>query len=42
MGISKNGEKSDAFEPGIDIMAKYTLLAEGCRGSLGKLIINKY
>ena len=39
MGITKEGEKSQSFEPGVDILAKYTLLAEGCRGSLGKSII---
>ncbi len=42
MGIEKNGNKSPSFEPGIELIAKYTLFAEGCRGHLGKKIIKKY
>ena len=42
MGISENGELKDGHEPGIDIKAKYTILGEGCRGHLGKQIINKF
>ena len=42
MGISANGEKKSNFEPGIEIRAKKTIFAEGCRGHLGKEIINKY
>ena len=38
MGIDKEGNETDAFEPGIELHAKYTFLAEGCRGSLGKQI----
>ena len=36
LGIDKNGEQSSNFQPGIEIHAKYTLFAEGCRGHLGK------
>lgn len=42
MGIAKNGEMKDSFEPGIDIMAKQTIFAEGCRGSLTERIKSKY
>ena len=42
MGISANGEKKSNFEPGIEIRAKKTIFAEGCRGHLGKEIIKKY
>ncbi len=42
MGIGANGEKKPNFEPGIEIRAKQTIFAEGCRGHLGKEIINKY
>ena len=31
-----------AFEPLVELRAKYTVLAEGCRGHLGKQIIDKY
>ncbi|KAL0481932.1 electron transfer flavoprotein-ubiquinone oxidoreductase, mitochondrial [Acrasis kona] len=37
-GIGKDGKKKDTFEPGIELRAKYTLLAEGARGSLTKVL----
>ena len=42
MGVDKNYEKGPSFEPGIELVAKYTLFAEGCRGHLGKELIKKY
>jgi electron-transferring-flavoprotein dehydrogenase len=42
MGVKANGEKKDSFEPGFEFHAKYTILAEGCRGHLGKEIIEKF
>ena len=42
MGISANGDIKSGHEPGIIIKAKYTVLSEGCRGHLGKEVINKY
>jgi electron-transferring-flavoprotein dehydrogenase len=36
MGIGKGGEKTDRYQPGIELRAKYTIFAEGCRGHLGK------
>jgi electron-transferring-flavoprotein dehydrogenase len=36
MGIARNGEKKPTWEPGMELLAKYTLFAEGCRGSLTK------
>ena len=42
MGIDKEGNKKDNFEPGIEIHGKVTVLAEGCRGHLGKEVINKF
>ena len=39
MGIDKDGNKKDSFEPGININAKVTVFAEGCRGHLGKELI---
>ncbi|KAI0558417.1 electron transfer flavoprotein-ubiquinone oxidoreductase [Gracilaria domingensis] len=41
-GIAKDGSKKENYEPGMDIAAKVTLLAEGCRGSLSKQAIAKY
>ena len=36
MGISRKGEKTDAYQPGMELHGKYTLFAEGCRGHLGR------
>jgi electron-transferring-flavoprotein dehydrogenase len=35
-GIGKNGEKKPNYEPGVDVLAKVTVLGEGSRGSLSK------
>ncbi len=42
MGVDKQGNKKDNFESGIELHAKVTVFAEGCRGHLGKQLINKY
>ena len=42
MGLDKNGNKKNNFEPGIQINAKVTVFAEGCRGHLGKQLIKKF
>lgn len=42
MGISEAGEEKDSFMPGMELRAKYTVFAEGCRGHLGKQLISKY
>ncbi len=42
MGIGRDGERTSNYEPGIELHGKYTLIAEGARGSLAKQIIAKY
>ncbi|WP_298774979.1 electron transfer flavoprotein-ubiquinone oxidoreductase [uncultured Shewanella sp.] len=42
MGMAANGQAKDSFEPGMELHARYTVLSEGCRGHLGKEVINKY
>ena len=42
MGIDKDGNKKENFEPGIELHGKVTVFAEGCRGHLGKQLINKF
>jgi electron-transferring-flavoprotein dehydrogenase len=42
MGITREGEAGPDYTPGINILAKYTLIGEGVRGSLAKQIIAKY
>jgi len=41
-GIDKRGNPKSNFEPGIDIHAKITILAEGARGSLTKQLIRRF
>jgi len=42
MGIGLNGEQKDSYMPGMELHAKYTLFAEGCRGHLGKQLIERF
>jgi electron-transferring-flavoprotein dehydrogenase len=42
MGLDKEGQPTDQFQLGMELRAKYTLLAEGSRGHLGKQLISKY
>lgn len=42
MGINKDGTKSDQYQPGMILKARYTLFAEGCRGHLGKELISRF
>ena len=42
MGVGMNGEHKDSYMPGMELHAKYTLFAEGCRGHLGKQLIEKF
>jgi electron-transferring-flavoprotein dehydrogenase len=42
MGIGKNGEHKADYQPGMELLGKYVLIAEGVRGSLAKEIIAKF
>ncbi len=42
MGRDKNGAEKAGFEPGIELRGRYTLFAEGCRGHLGKQLIERF
>ncbi|HYL90471.1 MAG TPA: electron transfer flavoprotein-ubiquinone oxidoreductase [Burkholderiales bacterium] len=42
MGINKKGEKTDAYQPGMELHGKYTFFAEGCRGQLGRQLEAKH
>jgi electron-transferring-flavoprotein dehydrogenase len=42
MGVSASGEHKDSYMPGMELHAKYTLFAEGCRGHLGKQLISRF
>jgi electron-transferring-flavoprotein dehydrogenase len=40
-GIGKHGERKPTFEPGVDINAKVTILADGVRGNLTKALVRR-
>ena len=42
MGRLKDGTEGPNFEPGIELHAKQTIFSEGCRGHLGKILMEKF
>jgi electron-transferring-flavoprotein dehydrogenase len=42
MGIGKDGNPTENFQRGMELRARYTLFAEGCRGSLSKQLIRRF
>jgi electron-transferring-flavoprotein dehydrogenase len=42
MGIGKDGEPTENFQLGMELLGKYTVFAEGARGHLGKQLIEKF
>jgi electron-transferring-flavoprotein dehydrogenase len=42
MGVARDGSHKDSYTPGIALTGKYTLLAEGARGSLTKQLIRHF
>lgn len=42
MGIARDGTPKNTFSPGIELVAKYTLIAEGTRGSLTKKLEQQF
>jgi electron-transferring-flavoprotein dehydrogenase len=42
MGVAKDGHHKDSFTRGMELRAKYTLVAEGARGSLAKGLIERF
>ena len=42
MGIGKDGEPTDSYEPGVELLGRQTIFAEGCRGSLAGELMQKF
>jgi electron-transferring-flavoprotein dehydrogenase len=42
MGRDKSGNEKSSFEPGYELEGKFTVFAEGCRGHLGKQLLEKF
>ena len=41
-GVDHNGNHKDGYMPGMELHAKYTIFSEGCRGHLGKQLMEKF
>jgi electron-transferring-flavoprotein dehydrogenase len=41
-GLSKDGQPTESYERGVELVAKETLFAEGCRGSLTKQLVERF
>ena len=42
MGVGKDGEPKASFEPGVELLARQTIFAEGCRGHLTKTLFERF
>ena len=42
MGVARDGEHKADYQPGLELHAKYTFFAEGCRGHLTKQVIRTF
>ena len=42
MGIGKDGRPTERYQPGVELIARETLFAEGCRGSLTKTLVERF
>jgi electron-transferring-flavoprotein dehydrogenase len=42
LGVARDGHRKDDFTPGMELRGRYTLLAEGARGSLSKQVIQQF
>jgi electron-transferring-flavoprotein dehydrogenase len=42
MGVAADGSQKATFQRGYELLGKYTIFAEGCRGNLGKQLIRKF
>ncbi len=42
MGVGRDGEPTDQYQPGIELHGKYVFFAEGCRGHLGRRLMERY
>ncbi|MGC2518385.1 MAG: electron transfer flavoprotein-ubiquinone oxidoreductase [Burkholderiales bacterium] len=42
MGVGRDGKHTDQYQPGIELHGRYTFFAEGCRGHLGRQIMQRF
>jgi electron-transferring-flavoprotein dehydrogenase len=42
MGVGRDGKPTDQYQPGIELRGRYVFFAEGCRGHLGRQLMERY
>jgi electron-transferring-flavoprotein dehydrogenase len=42
MGVGRDGQRTDAYQPGMELLGRLTVFAEGCRGSLTKTLFQRF
>ena len=42
LGIGRDGSQTDRFQPGMELRARQTIFAEGCRGSLTRELFDRF
>ncbi|NYT59721.1 electron transfer flavoprotein-ubiquinone oxidoreductase [Alcaligenaceae bacterium] len=42
MGVARDGSHTEHYQPGMELLARYTIFAEGSRGQLGRQLIDRY
>ena len=42
VGVGRDGKPTDQYQPGIELLGKYTFFAEGCRGHLGRQLMERF
>src|SRR5262249_51211521 len=42
LGIGRDGNRSERYQPGMELHAKQTIIAEGCRGSLTQVLFHRF
>ncbi|MBL8483388.1 MAG: NAD(P)/FAD-dependent oxidoreductase, partial [Rhodocyclaceae bacterium] len=42
MGVGRDGQPTGQYQPGMELLAKQTVFAEGCRGSLTKTLFERF
>lgn len=42
MGVARDGSHTEHYQPGMELLARYTIFAEGSRGQLGRQLIERY
>ena len=42
LGVGKDGEKKPSYQPGYELLGKYTIFAEGVRGNLGQQLMERF